>query len=83
MTEVNGRLAALLCKLQHMRAKMIDLESFETDIKKMPELLRRVAIALVQRLNASVEGCTKLAAQVEETVKGSDCEYRVVSVTRW
>ena len=72
MTEVNGRLAALLYELQHMHAKMIDLQSFERDIEKMPELLRRVAIALVQRLNASVEGCTKLAAQVEETVKGID-----------
>jgi len=72
MTEVNGRLAALLYELQHMHAKMIDLRSFEGDVEKMPELLRRVVIALVQRLNASVEGCTKLAAQVEEMVKGID-----------
>ena len=72
MTEVNGRLAALLYELQHMRAKMIDLQSFERDIEKMPELLRRVAIALVQRLNASVEGCTELGAQAEETVKVID-----------
>lgn len=42
MTEVNGRLAALLYELQHMRAKMIDLQSFERDIEKMPELLRKI-----------------------------------------
>ena len=72
MTEVNGRLVALLYELQHMRAEMIDLKSFEREVEKMPELLRRVVIALVQRLNASVEGCTKLAGKVEETVKAID-----------
>ena len=72
MTEVNGRLVALLYELQHMRAKMIDLKSFERKIEKMPELLRQVVIGLVQRLNASVEGCTKLAGKVEETVKAID-----------
>ena len=72
MTEVNGRLVTLLYELQHMRAEMIDLKSFEREVEKMPELLRRVVIALVQRLNASVEGCTKLAGKVEETVKAID-----------
>ena len=72
MTEVNGRLVALLYELQHMRAKMIDLKPFERELEKMPELLRRVVIALVQRLNTSLEGCTELAAKVEETVKASD-----------
>ncbi len=72
MTEVNSRLVALLYELQHMRAEMIDLKSFEREVEKMPELLHRVVIGLVQRLNASVEGCTKLAGQVEETVKAID-----------
>ncbi len=72
MTEVNGRLVALFYELQHMRAEMIDLKSFEREIEKMPELLHRVVIGLVQRLNASVEGCTKLAGKVEETVKAID-----------
>ncbi len=71
MTEVNGRLVALLYELQHMRANMIDLKPFERELEKMPELLRRVVIALVQRLNTSLEGCTELAAKVEETVKAS------------
>jgi hypothetical protein len=69
VTEVNGRLMALLDELQKMRAKTIDLGSFEREVEKMPELLHRMVIALVQRLNASVESCTKLAAQVEEAVK--------------
>ncbi len=49
--------------------KIVDLKSLEREVEKMPELLRRVVIALVQRLNASIEGCTKLAAQAEEAVK--------------
>ena len=72
MTEVNGRSTALLDELQKMRSRMFDVKSFEREVEKMPELLRRVVIGLVQRLNASVEGCTKLAAQIEETVKGID-----------
>ncbi len=62
-------MAALVYELQHMRAKMIDQQSFERDREKMPELLRAVAVALVRRLNASIEGCTRLAAQAEEAVK--------------
>ena len=69
MTEVNGRLMALLDELQKMRARTIDLRSFQTEVEKMPELLHRMVIALVQRLNASVESCSTLAAQVEEAVK--------------
>ena len=38
----------------------------------MPELLRRVVIAMVQRLNTSIEGCMKLASQAEETIKAID-----------
>ena len=69
MTEVNGRLMALLDELQKMRARTIDLRPFEREVEKMPELLHRMVIALVQRLNASVESCSKVAAQVEEAVK--------------
>jgi hypothetical protein len=49
--------------------KMVDLKPLEREVEKMPELLRRVVIALAERLNASIEGCTKLAAQAEEAVK--------------
>jgi hypothetical protein len=49
--------------------KIVDLKSLEREVEKMPELLRAVAVALVERLNASIEGCTKLAAQAEEAVK--------------
>jgi len=49
--------------------KIVDLKSLEREVEKMPELLRRVVIALVRRLNASIEGCTKLASQAEEAVK--------------
>jgi len=51
---------------------MIDLKSFEREVENMPELLRRVVIAFAKRLNASVEGCTELGAQAEETVKVID-----------
>jgi CRP-like cAMP-binding protein len=69
ITEVNGRLMALLDELQRMRAKVVDLRSFESEVERMPELLHRMVVALLQRLNTSVEGCTRLAAQVEEAVK--------------
>ena len=72
MDEVRGRLIAFLHELQNMRAKMIDLKSFEGEVENMPELLRQVVIAFAKRLNASVEGCTKLGAQAEETVKVID-----------
>ncbi len=72
MDEVRGRLTAFLHELQHMRAKMIDLKSFEKEVENMPELLRQVVIAFAKRLNASVEGCTTLGAQTEETVKVID-----------
>ena len=49
--------------------KIVDLKSLEREVEKMPELLRRVVIALAERLNASIEGCTKLATQAEEAVK--------------
>ena len=52
--------------------KMVDLKSLGREVEKVPELLRRIVIGLVQRLNASVESCTKLAAQAEETVKAID-----------
>lgn len=72
MDEVRGRLIAFLHELQNMRAKMIDLKSFEREVENMPELLRQVVIAFAKRLNASVEGCTELGAQAEETVKVID-----------
>ncbi|HZY30069.1 MAG TPA: cyclic nucleotide-binding domain-containing protein [Candidatus Methylomirabilis sp.] len=72
MDEVRGRLMAFLHELQNVRAKMIDLKSFEREVENMPELLRRVVIAFAKRLNASVEGCTELGAQAEETVKVID-----------
>jgi len=72
MDEVRGRLTAFLHELQNVRAKMIDLKSFEREVENMPELLRRVVIAFAKRLNASVEGCTELGAQAEETVKVID-----------
>jgi len=72
MDEVRGRLIAFLHELQNMRAKMIDLKSFEGEVENMPELLRQVVIAFAKRLNASVEGCTKLGAHAEETVQVID-----------
>jgi len=69
ITEVHSRFRAHLSELQALREKIIDLKSFEREVDEMPELLRAVAVALVHRLNASIEGCTRLAAQAEEAVK--------------
>ena len=46
-----------------------DSGRFVAEVEKMPELLHRMVIALVHRLHASVESCSKVAAQVEEAVK--------------
>ena len=72
ITEIQSRLRAYLGELQALREMIIDLKSFEREVDAMPELLRRVVIALVHRLNASSEGCTRLAAQAEEAVKAID-----------
>ena len=61
---------------------MIDLQSFEEELERMPELLRRVVIALVQRLNVSVEGLTKLGAQAEETVQVIDSLSLPLAISR-
>ena len=72
VTEIHGRLRLYLHELQKMRDSMIDVKAFEGEVEKMPELLRRIVIALVRRLNTSIEACTKLAAQAEEAVKAID-----------
>ena len=72
MTEIQSRLMAYLNELHSIREKLIDLKSLETEIEKMPELLRRVVIALVKRLNTSIETTTKFAAQAEEAVRAID-----------
>lgn len=68
MDELRGRLLALLPALQNVKSKTVNLASVEEEIEDMPEILGRVFMALVQRLNLAVEGMAKLAAQAEETV---------------
>ena len=72
ITEIQSRLRAQLGELQALREKIIDLKSFEREVEAMPELLRGMVIALVHRLNASIEGCNRLAAQAEEAAKAID-----------
>ena len=72
MTEIQSRLMAYLNELQSLKEKLIDLKSLEREIEKMPELLRRIVIALVRRLNISIQGCTSLMAQAEEAVRAID-----------
>jgi|SRR3990172_1426047 len=72
MTEIQSRLMAYLNELQSLKEKLIDLKSLEREIEKMPEFLRRIVIALVRRLNISIQGCTSLAAQAEEAVRAID-----------
>ena len=63
-----------------MLEKIVDLKSLEREVEKMPELLGRMVIALVERLNASIEGSTTLAAQAEEEVliKRPDGSHEVI-----
>jgi hypothetical protein len=72
ITDIQGRLLIYLSELRELQKKMIDVKGFEREVETMPELLRKVVVALVRRLNASIEGCTALAAQAEEAVKMID-----------
>ena len=72
MTEIQGRLTVYLQELRDLEKKILDLKSFEREVEQMPEILRRVVIAMVQRLNTSIEGCMKLASQAEEAIKAID-----------
>jgi hypothetical protein len=54
--------------------EIIDLKSLEREVEKMPELLRLVVIVLAERLNASVEGFTKVAGQVAEAVRAIELQ---------
>jgi CRP-like cAMP-binding protein len=69
ISEICGHLIARLQDVENMKARLIDVQSFERQIEKMPDLLRGTAMALAQRLNGAIHGCTLLTTQIEETVK--------------
>ena len=52
-SEICGHLMSRLQDIENMKARIVDMTSFEKEIQKMPELLRGVATALAQRLNAA------------------------------
>jgi len=72
LSEICGHLMARLQDIENMKARIVDMTSFEKEIQKLPELLRGVATALAQRLNGAVHGSTVLATQIETAVKPID-----------
>ncbi len=70
MSEIYSRLIVLFQNMQKNETKIIDAKTFETEIEKMPELMRDVAISIVRRYNVAVERLTKLSSQVEEKQLG-------------
>jgi Cyclic nucleotide-binding domain len=69
ISEIRGHLIARLQDVENMKARLIDVKSFEKQIEKMPDLLRGTAMALAQRLNGAIHGCAQLTTQIEEAVK--------------
>jgi Cyclic nucleotide-binding domain len=69
ISEICGHLIARLQDVENMKSRIIDVKAFERQIEKMPELLRGTAMALAQRLNGGIHGCTQLTTQIEDAVK--------------
>ena len=64
ITELNAHLIARYQDLEKVKKKVGDLKPFKREINQMPELLRQVISLLNTRLDASNEGCAKLAVQL-------------------
>lgn len=65
MTEIYSRLVVLLQNM-NIEKKMIAAETFETEVKKIPEFMRHVITVMDRRHSVAVEGLKKLSFQLEE-----------------
>ncbi|MCF6159005.1 MAG: cyclic nucleotide-binding domain-containing protein [wastewater metagenome] len=65
MTEIYSRLVVLLQNM-NVEKKMITAETFETEVKKIPEFMRHVITEMDRRHSVAVEGLNRLSSQLEK-----------------
>ena len=65
ITEIYSRLAVLL-QNRNAETKIVNIKTFETEIKKIPEFMRRVVITMERRHSVVVEGLNILSSQLEK-----------------
>jgi len=69
VTELNAHLISRFQELEKDKKKKRDLKPFKKEISQMPELLSQVISLLSKRLDASNEGCAKLAVQLSKELQ--------------
>jgi len=65
ITEIYSRLVVLL-QNRNAETKIINMKTFETEIEKIPEFMRRVVITMERRHSVVVEGLNILSSQLEK-----------------
>ena len=65
MSEIYSRLAVLL-QNRNAETKIVTMKTFETEIEKIPEFMRRVVITMERRHSVVVEGLNILSSQLEK-----------------
>ena len=65
MSEIYSRLAVLL-QNRNAETKIVNMKTFETEIEKIPEFMRRVVITMERRHSVVVEGLNILSSQLEK-----------------
>lgn len=65
LNDVYSRLTNCLYETAKIKERLTKTYAFENEIKKMPDILGKVARLMCSRFKSSVEGSSKLMAQVE------------------
>ena len=69
MSEIYCRLVVLL-QNRNAETKILNMNSFETEIEKIPEFMRRVVVTVNRRHSGVVEGLNILSSQLEKKQSG-------------
>ncbi|MFQ5851229.1 MAG: cyclic nucleotide-binding domain-containing protein [Candidatus Binatia bacterium] len=72
LNEVYGHLILLFKDIEKMKAVTVDVNSLQKEIVQMPDLSRRMLIAMAHRLNTGIKGCAQQAAQLKEAGESLD-----------
>jgi signal-transduction protein with cAMP-binding, CBS, and nucleotidyltransferase domain len=72
LNDVYCRLSNCLHEILDIKGKMIDTKIFEKEVKKMPEILRKVVVLMSRRFYYAMEGSIKMVAYLEEATRAID-----------